>query len=209
MFFKTLDEKQKFDLKKSEWNLEKIGWHSDLHGKMNLNIGGCHHVHSTGFPGAPALMRRDFSQFHPQKFPSCPLVGREHTLFCILCRSSQNSLAHPLCTLGRCLFGHPTLLNGSGLESLLKGIPALNLVATLIYVVLDNRVLSLAVRSPALGEIISGAEIELVSFVLYHVSSLLSFSILRAQSCHILAMWIGLMPLTSSCQTFSNFSTPP
>ena len=37
MFLKILDKKQKFNLK----NLKRIliiGWHSDLHGKMNLNI---------------------------------------------------------------------------------------------------------------------------------------------------------------------------
>ena len=37
MFLKTLDEKQKFIWKiwKEFW---KIGWYSDLHGKMNLNV---------------------------------------------------------------------------------------------------------------------------------------------------------------------------
>ena len=37
MFLKTLDEKQKFYWKNLKLIL-KISWHSDLHGKMNLNI---------------------------------------------------------------------------------------------------------------------------------------------------------------------------
>ena len=61
------------------------------------------------FPGAPALVRRGFFQFRPRRLPSCPPFCREHTLFCILCCSFHNSLAHPLCTLGRCLLSiHPS-----------------------------------------------------------------------------------------------------
>ena len=37
MFLKTLDEKQKFNQKNLEL-IFKIGWHLDLHGKMNLKI---------------------------------------------------------------------------------------------------------------------------------------------------------------------------
>ena len=50
MFLKTLDEKQKFNLKNLKFILN-IGWHSDLHGKMNPNLvkyqgthEGCHHT---------------------------------------------------------------------------------------------------------------------------------------------------------------------
>ena len=37
MFLQTLDEKQKSNLKNFN-SILKIGWHSDLHGKMNLNL---------------------------------------------------------------------------------------------------------------------------------------------------------------------------
>ena len=68
--------------------------------------------------------------------------------------------------------------------------------------------LTLAVKSPAVGEIIKGAVIEVDELsVLYQDSLLLSFSSRREQSCHVLALWIGLTPSSSSLHIFSHFST--
>ena len=93
---------------------------------------------------------------------------------------------------------HPALLKGSGFGSLFKGFPALSLVATLMLVDLEyllHTALTLAVKSPAVGEIIKGAVIEVDELsVLYQDSLLLSFSSRREQSCQVLALWISHHP---------------